>query len=78
LAGSFFFATDGSVKFGEGGFASVSIQFVAGWELHKSGKYYFKRSRWKRMGDEPLAISTMELLAVVQVLEDGPATISSF
>jgi hypothetical protein len=24
------------------------------------------------MGDEPLAISTMELLAVVQVLEDGP------
>ena len=72
LAGAFFFATDGSVKFGEGGCASVSPQFVAGWERHKSGKYFFKRSRWKAMGEEPLAISTMELLAVVQVLEDGP------
>ena len=73
LSGAFFFATDGSVKFGEGGCASVSPQFVAGWERHKSGKYYFKRSRWRRIGDEPLAISTMELLAVVQVLEDGPS-----
>jgi hypothetical protein len=57
LSGAFFFATDGSVKFGEGGCASVSPQFVAGWERHKSGKYFFKRSRWRRIGDEPLAIS---------------------
>ena len=71
---SYFFATDGSVdeEVGRGGYASVTPHTIDGWSPHPSGKYSSRSKGVACYGAEAIAVDTCELMAVVDVLENGP------
>ena len=72
LSDAYFFATDGSLKDGVGSYASVTPHRVVGWSPSSKGAFHSRSKAYKRLGSEPLSIGTMELLAVLEVLELGP------
>ena len=72
LSDAYFFATDGSLKDGVGSYASVTPHRVVGWAPSSKGAFHSRSKAYKRLGSEPLSIGTMELLAVLEVLELGP------
>ena len=71
---SYYFATDGSIDeaAGKGGYSSVTPHSVDGWEVDSSGAYSARAQGVSCYGAEPVAIDTCELMAVVDILENGP------
>jgi hypothetical protein len=71
---SYYFATDGSIDeaAGKGGYSSVTPHSVDGWEVNSSGACSARGQGVSCYGAEPVAIDTCELMAVVDILENGP------
>ena len=55
-----------------GSYASVTPHRVVGWAPSSKGAFHSRSKAYKRLGSEPLSIGSMELLAVLEVLELGP------
>ena len=70
------FATDGSVDRDHGapigGYASVTPHPLPGWTLNPSKEFFFRGKGVRVLGAEPIAIDSMELLALVDLLENAP------
>ena len=70
------FATDGSVDRDHGapigGYASVTPHPLPGWTLNPSKEFFFRGKGVRVLGAEPVAIDSMELLALVDLLENAP------
>ena len=76
VADKLIFATDGSVDRDHGapigGYASVTPHPLPGWTLNPSKEFFFRGKGVRVLGAEPVAIDSMELLALVDLLENAP------
>jgi hypothetical protein len=77
VANVLIFATDGSVDRDHdapiGGFASVAPHPLPGWTLNSTKESFFRGKDVRVLGAEPVVIHSMELLALVDLLENAPS-----
>lgn len=76
VANVLIFATDGTMDRDHGapigGFASVTPHPLSGLTLNPTKEFFFRGKGVRVVGAEPVAIDSMELLTLVDLLENGP------